>query len=316
MRRRALAALLLPALLPLGGCAVQTAALHTARPAGLPPSAELAATPFFPQTAYHCGPAALATALGAVGVAASPDTLGERVFLPARQGTLQTEMLAGARREGAVATKLAPSLEGLLREVAGGHPVVVLLNLGLSIAPRWHYAVVIGYDLGASEMLLRSGTTRREVMALRTFEHTWKRSGHWAFVVLPPGQWPVTASREAVIEASVGFERTAAPKTAAQVYRSALARWPGDLSLTMGLGNTLHAAGDKRAAAEVFRGAAIAHRSAPAWINLSATLLDLGDARGALDAAQRAHAVGDPMWAEQVQAMLERAERALPSRSP
>ena len=102
---------------------------------------------------------------------------------------------------------------------------------------------------------------------------------------------------------------------AAQVYRSALARWPGDLSLTMGLGNTLHAAGDKRAAAEVFRGAATAHRSAPAWINLSATLLDLGDARGALEAAQRAQAIGDAVWAEPAQATLERATRALPARS-
>ncbi len=312
------AALLLALLWLLGGCAVQTAALQAQRPAGLPGAVELADTPFFPQTAYHCGPAALATALRAAGLPASPQTLAERVFLPARQGTLQAEMLAGARRGGAVATRLAPSLESLLREVAAGHPVVVLQNLGLAVAPLWHYAVVIGYDLAANELLLRSGTTRRAVMALRTFEHTWKRSGHWAFVALPPGQWPATATREAVIEAAVGFERAAAPAQAVQVYRSALARWPGDLSLAMGLGNTLYAAGDKHAAAEAFRRVATAHRSAPAWVNLSATLLDLGDARAALDAAQEAKAVGDPAWAAQVQAMLDQASRAAGSapRSP
>ena len=303
--------LALVALLQFAGCAVQTAALQAERPADLPPRAELAATPFFPQTAYHCGPAALATALGAAGFSASPERLGERVFLPARAGTLQTEMLAGARREGAVATRLAPSLEGLLREVAAGHPVVVLQNLGLAIAPLWHYAVVIGYDLDASELLLRSGTTRREAMALRTFEHTWKRSGHWAFVALPPGNWPVTAQREAAIEASVGFERTAAPAVAARVYRSALARWPGDLSLTMGLGNTLHAMGDKTEAARVFQSAAERHGSEPAWINLASTLLDLGDAKGALAAAQRAQAVGDAAWRVQVEAMVSEAERAV-----
>lgn len=301
--------LALAALLHLTGCAVQTAALQAKRPADLPPRAELAATPFFPQTAYHCGPAALATALGAAGFSASPERLGERVFLPARQGTLQTEMLAGARREGAVATRLAPSLEGLLREVAAGHPVVVLQNLGLAIAPLWHYAVVIGYDLDAGELLLRSGTTRREAMALRTFEHTWKRSGQWAFVALPPGAWPATAQREAVIEASVGFERTAAPAVAAGVYRSALVRWPGDLSLTMGLGNTLHASGDKAGAARVFRAAAERHDSAPAWINLSSTLLDLGDAQGALAAARQAQAVGNAAWQAQVEAVLREAER-------
>lgn len=305
--------LALVALLQFAGCAVQTAALQAERPRDLPARAELAATPFFPQTAYHCGPAALATALGAAGLPASPERLGERVFLPARQGTLQTEMLAGARREGAVATRLAPSLEGLLREVAAGHPVVVLQNLGLAIAPFWHYAVVIGYDLEASELLLRSGTTRREVMALRTFEHTWKRSGHWAFVALPPGEWPATAQREAVIEASVGFERTAVPEVAARVYRSALSRWPGDLSLTMGLGNTLHAAGDKAEAARVFRSAAEAHGSAPAWINLASTLLDLGDAAAALEAAQRAQAVGDAAWQVQVETVLRQAARAAES---
>jgi len=186
-------ALLTLALACVSGCAVQTAALQAAPPSGLPRSAELGATPFFAQTEYQCGPAALATALGAVGLSASPVTLGEQVFLPARGGSLQAEMLAGARRQGAVATVIPGQLEAVLRELAAGHVVVVLQNLGLSFAPLWHYAVVVGYDLNAGDMLLRSGTTQRATMALRTFEHTWARSGFWAFVALPPGRWPVTA---------------------------------------------------------------------------------------------------------------------------
>ena len=293
--------------LGLSGCAVQTRALLAHPPSHLGHSAELAATPFFPQTEYQCGPAALATALGAVGVDADPLRLGEQIFLPARTGTLQIEMMAGARRHGAVATKLPPTVEAVLREVRAGHAVVVLQNLGLSWYPAWHYAVLIGYDLDAGEVLLRSGATRREVMALRTFEHTWARSGHWAFVALPPGQWPVTAHENEVVDASVGFERVASPQQAVTVYRSALQRFNGNLSLAMGLGNSLHAAGDKLAAADAFRSAAQQHHSAPAWINLASTLLELADARGALAAAREAVAVGDARWQEQAEAVLAQA---------
>ncbi len=291
-------------LLMLAGCATQTRALLQSPPVGMARSAELSDTPFFPQTEYHCGPAALATVLAAAGLGAEPEALGTQVFLPARTGTLQIEMIAGARRQGAVATRLPPSLEALLGEVQAGHPVVVLQNLGLSWAPMWHYAVVVGYDLDAREVVLRSGTTRRAVMALRTFEHTWQRSGAWAFAALPPGQWPHSADERAIVEASVGFERAAPPGQAVAVYRSALRRVPSNLSLMMGLGNSLHAAGDQAAAAEAFRDAAQWHASAPAWINLASTLLELGRASEAMQAAREAVAVSDATWRERAHAVL------------
>jgi hypothetical protein len=295
-------ALLLLALAGLTGCAVQTAALRSHPPGGLPHSAELASTPFFPQTEYQCGPAALATALGAIGVSASPELLGEQVFLPVRAGSLQTEMLAGARRQGAVATRIPGTLDAVLREVAAGRVVVVLLNLGLSFAPRWHYAVVVGYDLGMSEVLLRSGSTRRDAMLMRTFEHTWARSGFWAFAALPPGEWPVTAQVSAVVEAAVGFERSATPAQRLRVYESALQRWPAELTLAIGLGNAAHALGDKRRAAEVFRVAAERHGSGAAWLNLAQVLRELGELDAALAAAR--HALGDAAWERQAREFL------------
>ncbi len=303
MIRRALLAL---ALAVLSGCAVQTAALLAAPPGGLPRSAELGATPFFPQTDHQCGPAALATALGAVGVSASPAALGEQVFLPARAGSLQAEMLAGARRHGVVATVIPGNLGAVLREVAAGHVVVVLQNLGLGFAPRWHYAVVVGYDLEAHEVLLRSGTTRRDTMLLRTFEHTWARSGFWAFVALPPGEWPLTAQGDAVAEAAIGFERSATPAQALHAYDSALKRWPQSLTLAIGLGNAAHANGDKRRAADVFRAAAEQHGSAAAWVNLATVLLELGDRDAATAAAQQA--VDDASWGARARELLARAQ--------
>lgn len=303
------AALLLAALL-LGGCAVQTAALRADPPAGLPPVVELTSTPFFPQTDFQCGPAALATALAAAGFAVDPAQLSAEVFVPARAGSLQAEMLAGARRHGAVATRIPGEMAALLREVAAGHPVVVLQNLGLSFVPLWHYAVVVGHDLPRGDLLLRSGRTEREVMPLSTFEHTWGRSGSWAFVVLAPGDWPLTARSSDAVEAAVGFERSARPAVAARVYASAVQRWPDPPSLAIGWGNSLRAAGDTARAAEVLRAAAERHRSAPAWINLADLLLALGRRDEAVQAARAAVALHDA-WQPQAQQALEEALQAV-----
>jgi len=297
---------------------VQTLALRRQAPPGLARRHELADVPFFPQTEHHCGPAALATVLRHIGLDVSPAQLAEPLYLPARTGTLQVEMLAGARRQGSVATRIPPTLDAALREVQAGHPVLVLQNLGLSWAPLWHYAVLVGHDLDRGEVLLRSGTTRREVLAMSTFEHTWQRSGGWAFVALPPGDWPGTAQEAAVVEAAVGHERVAPPRVAVLVYRSALQRWPANLSLAMGLGNSLHAAGDLGAAAQAFEAAADRHDSAAAWVNLASTRLDQGQADAALQAAQRAVGRKDPAFAVAAAEVLARARTALarPGASP
>jgi hypothetical protein len=311
------AALALAALLP--GCAVfmmppQAAALQRHAPADLPRRGELTATPFFAQTPYHCGPAALATALGAVGLKADPQALGDAVFLPAREGSLQLEMVAGARRQGAVATRLPPLLTALMQQVAAGQVAVVLLNLGLDFAPRWHYAVLVGYDLDAAEVVLRSGVTERERMSLRTFEHTWARSGHWAISVLPPDRLPASAAELQAQEAAVGFERAALPAQAALAYRTLLQRWPDNLVAGVGLGNTLYAAGDLAGAALALQAAATRHNSAVAWNNLAQLRLDQRDWPAAVTAAERAAAraqSAEPAWQAAALATLQEARRAL-----
>lgn len=290
----------------------QTRALHDAIPAGLTTPVELADVPFFPQAEFECGPAALATALAAANIDVQPEALTAQVYLPARQGSLQTEMLATARRRGALAVRLPPTLESLLREVSAGHPVVVLQNLGLSFAPRWHYAVLIGHDLSARELLLRSGTNKREVMGMSTFEHTWARSDHWAFVALSPGQLPLTASETELTAATVAFERVATPEAAQRAYDAALARWPDSLTLAMGAGNVRAAAGDFVGAADRFERAARRHDSAAAWINLAEMRLQQSQLQPAVAAAQRAveASQADKAWRDAAQQSLARTNAA------
>jgi tetratricopeptide (TPR) repeat protein len=196
-------------------------------------------------------------------------------------------MLGGARRQGAVATRLPRELNAVLAEVAAGHAVIVLQNLGLDLLPRWHYAVVVGYDLPAREILLRSGTTPLERLPLSTFEYTWARGGRWAITTLPPDRLPATAREADAVDAAIGFERVAPPDRAALAYRRLLQRWPGNLLAGIGLGNALHAAGDPAGAQDAFQAVAQRHDSAVAWLNLAQLKLAAGDRSGARIAAQR-----------------------------
>ena len=286
------------------GCAVfaeppQSAALAAAPPTGLAARVELREVPFFPQTPYHCGPAALATVLVHGGLPATPESLADAVFLPAREGALQTEMLAAARRGGALAVPLPPRLQALLEELAAGHPVLVLLNLSLPVMPRWHYAVVVGYDLAAREMVLRSGTTERLTMGFSVFERTWARGAHWAFVALAPGRLPATATEVDAVQAAIGFERAATPAQSLRAYDSLVARWPDNALAGLGQGNTRFASGDLRGAAQAFERVALRHDSAAAWHNLALTRQRLGQRDAAQVAAGRAVArarTEEPAW--------------------
>jgi tetratricopeptide (TPR) repeat protein len=302
MTKRLLAAVAV--LLLLAGCATQTRALLAAPRSG-PHLQELGATPFHAQERYQCGPAALAMVLGATGIDASPDALVPEVYLPGREGSLQLELMAAARQHGALTAPIEPRLDALLAELDAGHPVLVLQNLSLPIMPKWHYAVVIGYDLDAGEVILRSGTTRRMTMPLSTFEHTWKRSGFWGIVALAPGQLPATTELKTLLPALIAYEKAAPPKSVRLAYSAALRRWPNTLALQLGLGNSAYADGDRAAAAEAFRQAAASHPdSGAAFNNLAVVLGELGQLPEARAAAQTAIGLGGP-WRDEAQSTLQ-----------
>jgi len=283
--------LMLAFFLLLNACAA-TGVRETVQNKDLPRQHELTKTPFFPQELYHCGPAALATALNAIDINVTPDQLVPEVYIPARQGSLQIEMLAASRRHGALSVKVAPRLDAVLKEVAAGNVVVVMQNLGLSWAPSWHYAVVVGYNLEQEKIWLRSGTFERFEMTLSTFQRTWARSEYWAFVALKPGSLPASDDPDAVAKAIVAFEKNSNKKDAYLSYDAAVKRWPNHLVLLMGLGNSAYALGNYSHATSAFREATAAHPdSAAAHNNLANMLMILGDAKAAKLAAEKALAL-------------------------
>ncbi len=260
----------------LCGCATppQTRSLLAQPPADLPGRVELTETPFYPQERYQCGPAALATLLVAHGIDVTPEQLVDAVFVPALHGSLPEEMPAAARRYGLLAYRLRPSLDDLLAEVGHGNPVLVFQNLGMDWLPRWHFAVVIGYDLASREVILRSGTTRRWRTTLGTFERTWARGDHWALVILPPGDLPVSAQLVPYLQAAHDLETAGQAVAAQSAYRTATRQWPDQARSWLALGNSLYAASEYAGAESAFRQATrLAPEDPKGWNNLAYALL-------------------------------------------
>ena len=259
--------------------------------AGLPARVELDDTPFFPQQRYQCGPAALATVLNANGVAITPEALVPQVYLPAREGSLQVEIVAAVRRQGLLAVAIEPALDALLAEIAAGHPVLVLQNLGMAWLPRWHYAVAIGYDLAQQELILRSGTEPRHVMFFAVFLNTWDRSARWGIVVLAPGVLPAHAKPEPYLEAAIALETLGRKQEARAAYQAATERWPDNTLAWLGLGNTEYALDHAAQAETAFRRALRVQADAAAvWNNLAYALAArhcVGPAREAARCATR-----------------------------
>ncbi len=293
----------------LAGCATpQTDILRQAWPVSLPVQARLE-LPFVAQADQQCGPAALAMVLAHAGRPVALATLSAQVFVPARGGSLQAEMLAAARRHERLSVVLPPRLDAVLAEVAAGRPVIVLQNLALPIAPRWHYAVVVGYDQARGEIVLHSGTHASLALPLAVFERTWARSERWAMVVTPADRLPLTPSPDALLAATAALERTQ-PAVARATYQALVARAP-DLGMAwFGLGNSAAAGSDLAVAEHAFAQAVrLEPERADAWHNLAVVRLARGEVRDAHAAAARAVALGGVRLA-QYRETLESVERA------
>lgn len=262
----------------------QTAALgRQSDPALLKPIL-LNQLPFFSQSAYQCGPAALATLLVHSQVHVTPEELVPLVYVPARQGSFQIEMVAATRSFGRLAYPLNPNLKTVFDEVRAGHPVLVLQNLGLSWYPRWHFAVVKGFDLSRERIFLNSGTIENYEMSLATFERTWARAQYWGMLALEPGALPATAEAMPYYMALAELEETHPEAEITSGYRSGLQAWPSDQNLLMGYGNLLYAKGNSIEAAQQFEKVILHHHTyAPAWNNLAQILWE----RGEVDQARR-----------------------------
>jgi tetratricopeptide (TPR) repeat protein len=286
------------ALVALAGCAGLGRAPLSAHPV------ELDDTPFFPQQEYLCGPAALATVLQVSGVETHPDELIAALYVPDRQGTLQVELAAAARRHQRLAVELEGTPEAIVRQLEHGRPVLVLQNLAFQSAPVWHYAVVIGYEPGRDRFVLRSGTESRHVVGRARLAATLRRAGHWALVVLDPAADPVGLPPDTYLRAAADLESSATHELALQAFRSAANAWPEAPMALLGQANNLYFLGRKDEAAGIYRQLIDRHPDQIVAVhNLAMLLLEQGESCRAEAVVQAAGATDGEL--------MERARRAV-----
>lgn len=299
------------------GCSINPA-LRVAE-AAPQPGPRLVEAPFHPQTEYQCGPAALATILGASGIDAAPDALAPQVYLPGRQGSLQLELVAATRRAGRIPYVVDKTPEALFAELQQGRPVLVLQNLWVRTVPRWHYAVLVGSDPARNRVILNSGETRGMTMRAPPFLRTWDWAGRWAMVSLRPGELPANADATRYLGAVADFEAVAGAAAAEPAYQAALQAWPRDHRPHLALGNQSHAAGDRVAAARHYRaGLALAPDDPVLGNNLASTLSDLGcrvEARAAVRHALQAMPA-EARWREALERTESEIDRGGRARDP
>ncbi len=259
---------------------------------GISDRIEITGIPFFPQEAFQCGPAAMAMVLNWSEAPAVPQDLIAEVYTPGRQGSLQMGLITAARRHG----RLAYTFNGpqkLFAEIAAGHPAIVLQNLGAKFYPVWHYAVVVGFDRLADQIILHTGTDASRHMAWSRFMFTWERGQYWGLVVLPPDQLPASADENTYLRAVVGLEQAGQWEEAITAYAAALDRWPDSSRALVGISNCHIKTGNWSLAEQTLRRAvALAPDNSDAANNLAHVLIHKGNLEEALYWSRRATQIG------------------------
>lgn len=250
--------------------------------------------PFYPQERYQCGPASLAMMLNSQGLDTNPEILRDLVYIPGREGSLQVEMVAAGRAHNLLVYPLDGSLESLLREVAAGHPVLVMQNLLFNWWPQWHFAVVIGFDPQEQTIILHTDTRERHETSVEVFSNTWARADNWAAVMLPPDEIPVSATALKYLASANDLETTGRTNAAMTAYRTAEKQWPDQPAAILGQGNIAYTRQNLQEASSHFaRMVTRFPNEAVGWNNLAHTLGELGCAEEAR-AAQRCAATLAP----------------------
>ena len=237
----------------------------------------IAGVPFYPQQQYFCGPTTLSEVAGFYGLQKSPLAIAPNTFTPGLDGTLQIEMVAATRQLGMVAyEQKRASMDQLLNLVADNIPVIVLQNNSIAWLPQWHYAVVIGYDIEAAEVILHTGVTEAHRLNFATFERTWQRGNYWLLAMLPGDKTSAQLDPFLYTKACQDLLNTRQANTGVAALIAATKQWPQYWLSYFLLGNHHFSAQPEVAAAWFEQGLPFALQELSYLNNYAVLLSELG----------------------------------------
>lgn len=141
--------------------------------------------PFFPQDENYCGPASLASVLGYWGQNLTQEDVARDVYTPQIKGTITVDMVNYIRRKGFEAVVYNGGMDRLKEEIDRGHPLILFLHMGVSMMPRRHYIVVVGYDESRESVIAYSGGGKNILIPYGELMKGWERTGNWTLLILP-----------------------------------------------------------------------------------------------------------------------------------
>ena len=139
--------------------------------------------PFFPQLDYQCGPASLAGVLSYYGDHVGPDEIAKSIYRENIRGTVSVDMVLYVRKRGFASTWYNGNTDDILRAVDRGNPVIVMIDLGFSLARAYHYMVITGYS--SKGVIANTGTTPQKLISWEQFMSQWEKTHNWTLLITP-----------------------------------------------------------------------------------------------------------------------------------
>jgi ABC-type bacteriocin/lantibiotic exporter with double-glycine peptidase domain len=141
--------------------------------------------PFFPQSEYECGPAALASVLNYYGCRITPDEIAKAIYRKRLKGTLSMDLLLFAQGMGVFVRAYRGDLTDLKDQILKDRPLIVFQDVGYPLLPIRHFSVVIGYDDAEGTLVFHSGNRKNKVISYERFLRSWAEMDYWTLLILP-----------------------------------------------------------------------------------------------------------------------------------
>jgi len=132
--------------------------------------------PFFKQTKYNCGPAALASVYNFLGVPQAVEEISRRIYSRVQKGSLNLQLLIDAREQGLTATMYSGSFQRIKDAVNDEIPLILMISAG---GDSLHYVVVVGYEgQNLATILVHDGYEPYKKYKREILDRKWRATGY------------------------------------------------------------------------------------------------------------------------------------------